>query len=192
MCKHSDKNQWLTSFNMHIFKKLQTRNSLRGFVPPSVCWSICQHELGWIPMPTRPQQYLWPRITCWSSFRSVAQFEKKTIQFSTSFFITLVVIKFWWLIVLKVQHDASEQPHKQMQNKNHWKKPKNGGGKGKSLKIGGDWKPESLSTLVERGHSTLGSLFCFSLIYSLLTSIFDSLFIWLIHSSIISSSSIDL
>ena len=47
-----------------------------------------------------------------------------------------------------MQHDASEQPHKQMQNKNHWKKPKNGGGKGKSLKIGGDWKPESLSTLV--------------------------------------------
>ena len=46
-----------------------------------------------------------------------------------------------------MQHDASEQPHKQMQNKNHWKKPKNGGGKGKSLKIGGDWKPESLSTL---------------------------------------------
>ena len=47
-----------------------------------------------------------------------------------------------------MQHDASEQPHKQMQNKNHWKKPKNGGGKGKSLKIGGDWNPESLSTLV--------------------------------------------
>ena len=46
-----------------------------------------------------------------------------------------------------MQHDASEQPHKQMQNKNHWKKPKNGGGKGKSLKIGGDWNPESLSTL---------------------------------------------
>ena len=92
MCKHSDKNQWLTSFNMHIFKKLQTRNSLRGFVPPSVCWSICQHESGWIPMPTRPQQYLWPRITCWSSFRSVAQFEKKTIQFSTSFFTTLVLM----------------------------------------------------------------------------------------------------
>ena len=48
-----------------------------------------------------------------------------------------------------MQHDASEQPHKQMQNKNHWKKPKNGGGKGKSLKIGGDWNPESLSTLLE-------------------------------------------
>ena len=48
-----------------------------------------------------------------------------------------------------MQHDASEQPHKQMQNKNHWKKTKNGGGKGKSLKIGGDWKPESLSTLGE-------------------------------------------
>ena len=47
-----------------------------------------------------------------------------------------------------MQHDASEQPYKQMQNKNHWKKPKNGGGKGKSLKIGGDWKPESLSTLI--------------------------------------------
>ena len=48
-----------------------------------------------------------------------------------------------------MQHDASEQPHKQMQNKNHWKKTKNGGGKGKSLKIGGDWKPESLSTLMD-------------------------------------------
>ena len=47
-----------------------------------------------------------------------------------------------------MQDDASEKPHKQMQNENHWKKPKNGGGKGKSLKIGGDWNPESLSTLL--------------------------------------------
>ena len=92
MCKHSDKNQWLTSFNMHIFKKLQTRNSLRGFVPPSVCWSICQHELGWIPMPTRPQQYLWPRITCWSSFRSVAQFEKKKLFNLAHLFFTILVL----------------------------------------------------------------------------------------------------
>ena len=49
-----------------------------------------------------------------------------------------------------MQHDASEQPHKQMQNKNHWKKPKNGGGKEKSPKIGGDWNPESLNSNKEQ------------------------------------------
>ena len=151
MCKHSDKNQWLTSFNMHIFKKLQTRNSIRGFVPPSVCWFICQHESGWIPMPTRPQQYLWPASLIDLHLGLLLNLKKKTIQFSTSFFITLVVIKFWWLILLKVYTAwciwTTPKANGQMQSKNHWKNRKNGGGKGKSLKIGGDWKPESLSIL---------------------------------------------